>query len=710
VHQASGSSSDLRFDLGLGAASSTELILEDETRIRARVLSGSTWSALADARFLMAELHPPSIGDVLITELHYNPAGSDDYEFLEVMNVSSNLVDLSGARLADGVEFLFPDGYYLAPGGFALVVENAAAFDERHRTSSSPWYHAGLSVAGEWFGQLANEGERVALVASNGVELVAVDYGTGGAWPGRADGDGSSLELRDPAAAVADPAALGAYLARGAHWRSSSLYHGSPGSLDTVPRRLVISEVNAHTDAGVDWVELRNVSPEPLDLTGLYLSDHYDQPLRYPFPEDTEVEPGGFLVLSATDLGFGFSELGSDILLIEASGANVIRFIDTVDFPAVEREEPFGRHTRSDGLVDFTELLSGTPGELNAAPRVGPVVFSEILYKPSGEFAEFVELVNITATNVPLYDPARPTNTWELSDAVQFTFPPGQEIAPGALILVCNTNPAAFRQQHGLDDSVPVYGPWTGALNNAGESIRLRRPGDPEPDGTVPYYRVDRVRYEPVAPWPMEADTGGISLERVELAAYGNDPENWQPSAAGGTPGSLPGNRPPSLQPILDAQHPAGIPFELALTASDPDLPPQPLGFSASGLPDGLDIEPATGRISGTAESPGDFSVTVTVSDQQPSPLTASRQFTLTITEPFHLQWMVSGPGDPPDFSFHAMAGETYEIHYSYELSPPDWQLLERIESAAGGMQSIPAPPNPEAPRCFLRVVWMRVR
>jgi hypothetical protein len=54
------------------------------------------------------------------------------------------------------------------------------------------------------------------------------------------------------------------------------------------------------------------------------------------------------------------------------------------------------------------------------------------------------------------------------------------------------------------------------------------------------------------------------------------------------------------------------------------------------------------------------------------------------------------------------MAGETYEIHYSYELNPPDWQLLERIESAAGGLQSIPAPPNPDAPQCFLRVIWMR--
>ncbi len=82
-------------------------------------------------------------------------------------------------------------------------------------------------------------------------------------------------------------------------------------------------------------------------------------------------------------------------------------------------------------------------------------------------------------------------------------------------------------------------------LDNAGESLRLVRPGPAGSDGAVPVYRVDRVEYEPGAPWPAVPDTGGVSLERVKLEGYGSDPENWVASADAATPGRLQPNRPP---------------------------------------------------------------------------------------------------------------------------------------------------------------------
>jgi hypothetical protein len=39
------------------------------------------------------------------------------------------------------------------------------------------------------------------------------------------------------------------------------------------------------------------------------------------------------------------------------------------------------------------------------------------------DLEEFIELQNITPTNVPLYDPAYPTNVWHLANAVTFNFP-----------------------------------------------------------------------------------------------------------------------------------------------------------------------------------------------------------------------------------------------------------------------------------------------
>ena len=47
-------------------------------------------------------------GQVVSSEIHYNPDGSDDYEFVELWNLGTNVVDLTGARLAGAVDFLFP--------------------------------------------------------------------------------------------------------------------------------------------------------------------------------------------------------------------------------------------------------------------------------------------------------------------------------------------------------------------------------------------------------------------------------------------------------------------------------------------------------------------------------------------------------------------------------------------------------------------------
>jgi hypothetical protein len=779
------------------------LNLTSNTVVKVRLLNDTQWSALGEATFVLAPLRQPTVGELLLTEIHYNPAGVDDYEFVEIYNAGTNLLDLTNVRLAGGVDFLFPNNFRLAPGAFALVVENVPAFESRYRANTSPYYYPGLTVAGAWSGALNNSGETLTLLASNNAPLLSVSYEASGSWPGRAEDKGSSLELRSPAAVVStNLTALNANLARGANWRSSTLYHGSPGRLDTVPRAVVISEVVSHTDVGVDWIELQNVSGATVTLSNHFLSDSYAQPFRYALAANTTITAGGFLIRDASQLGFGFSELGSDILLAEASGTNILRFVDTTDIPAAEREEPFGRYPRSDGVVDFTELRAKSQFATNALPRIGPVVFSEIMYNPTNGNVEYVELVNLTHTNVLLYDSLRPSNRWELSDAVDFLFPSNQVLAPGAVAIVCATNPATFRAQYGVSASVPVYGPWTGALNNAGESLRLRRPGDPETNGVVPYYRVDRVRYEPLSPWPTAADGGGASLERVTLEGYGNDPANWQASATGGTPGVFTGNRqpnlsadgnttvtegesvfisvggsdldepwqsvtltaqnlpagsvfdsetgefswstteangpgvyamkfiatdnglislsrtqtvsitvlesnrPPTLQFIGNLTYPAFSLLTLDLVASDPDLPTQSLTYSAVGLPTGLSINPNTGRISGSAQTQGVYPVSVSVSDNQSPPLGANRNFTLTISEPFRV--VATSTGNPPQFAFPTIAGQTYDIQYSYQLSPPNWQLLQHIASASGGTHIIPVLPNSTNQNAFLRVRWIR--
>jgi hypothetical protein len=103
---------------------------------------------------------------------------------------------------------------------------------------------------------------------------------------------------------------------------------------------------------------------------------------------------------------------------------------------------------------------------------------------------------------------------------------------------------AAFRAQYGLPASVSIYGPYTGKLDNGGESVQLFKPDcSCSPDQSLASsVLVDQLDYADVFPWPIEADGAGSSLQRRRPYQYGNDPVNWK--AAAPTPGraNVPGS------------------------------------------------------------------------------------------------------------------------------------------------------------------------
>jgi hypothetical protein len=160
-----------------------------------------------------------------------------------------------------------------------------------------------------------------------------------------------------------------------------------------------------------------------------------------------------------------------------------------------------------------------------------------------------------------------------------FEFPPGARVPAGGFLVVVSMDPGLFRSRYGVPDAAPVVGPCTGALDNAGETLKLLRPYD-GPGGAGSYLLVDRVRYNDREPWPVAADGGGSSLERLRAAEYGNDPVNWAASLVpGGTPGRANGSAGPGAN-----QRP--------VPAFDVEMQPEPLlvlfDASPSRDPDGL--------------------------------------------------------------------------------------------------------------------------
>jgi hypothetical protein len=171
------------------------IVINQPTLVRARVLSGSTWSALAEATYQTAQ----DLSNAQLTEIMFNHPGTDtingdDLEFIELFNAGSTTLDLGGLSFTDGVEFAFPSGTLLAPGEYCVLVSNPESFAVRY---------PGVNVHGTYTGRLDNGGEMLRLSDSGGAVLFSVRYDDRAPWP--IDADDSGLSLQRSGEAMHDP-------------------------------------------------------------------------------------------------------------------------------------------------------------------------------------------------------------------------------------------------------------------------------------------------------------------------------------------------------------------------------------------------------------------------------------------------------------------------------------------------------------------------
>lgn len=127
---------------------------------------------------------------IVINEIMYDaPSDHGTAEYIELYNRSTEVVDLTGWEITDGVRFDFPDGTSIAPGGYLVVAANQDCLTAAH---------GNIPVVGNWRGSLRDTGELIRIEDANGNLVDEVDYLPEGDWPNLADGDGSSMELRHP--------------------------------------------------------------------------------------------------------------------------------------------------------------------------------------------------------------------------------------------------------------------------------------------------------------------------------------------------------------------------------------------------------------------------------------------------------------------------------------------------------------------------------
>lgn len=162
--------------------------------VKARVLSGSVWSALNEAIFAVG----PVAQSLRVSEVMYHPldTGNPDdpnTEFIELTNIGSQTINLNLVTFTQGIDYVCPD-VELPAGGYCLVVKDLAAFQAK--------YGSQLPVVGQYAGSLDNAGERIELTDAAGQIIQSFEYQD--AWYKNTDGLGLSLTVKNPQATVVD--------------------------------------------------------------------------------------------------------------------------------------------------------------------------------------------------------------------------------------------------------------------------------------------------------------------------------------------------------------------------------------------------------------------------------------------------------------------------------------------------------------------------
>jgi len=316
--------------------------LTQSVKVKARVLSGNSWSALNEAVYAVGHVAE----NLRITEIMYNPLSvegippsdrgqdaRDTEEFIELTNIGPGTINLNMVSFTNGIDFIFPS-MELAAGEYTVVVQDRSVFEAR--------YGGNINIAGQYSGRLNNAGERIELQDAIGRTILNFRYRDG--WRSITDGEGFSLTIINPANSD-----LGSWDVKDS-WRPSAYAGGSPGQYDggilPEPGAVVINEILAHSHAEAsDWIELYNTTGIAIDIGGWFLSDGNDNLFKYEIANGTTIGPNGYLVLyedlnfgNANDPGayepFALSENGERLYLSSAHNGVITGYRSTEDFGA----------------------------------------------------------------------------------------------------------------------------------------------------------------------------------------------------------------------------------------------------------------------------------------------------------------------------------------------------------------------------------------
>ncbi len=303
----------------------------------------------------------PQFLDLLITEIFADPdpmIGLPDAEYLEIQNVSDQLLNLDAVRVKDGGGLSQSIGSIIAPGEILVLAPSGelAEFDDLPVRGVDSWR------------SLANSGERIMLVTDEGDLIFQVDYSQVWHDPDKRDG-GYGLEMKD----TGNPCGLAV------NWGSSiDPSGGTPGSTNSI-------QASVPDNFGPQLLRAFALTADSVRLD-------FDENLS-PFTQGS-IEITRDIAITEMTI---YEDLPSHMFLsvspaLQGSSEYLLTTTDVGDCLG---------NARDDNQAVLVLPVEAIPGD---------VVLSEILFDPRPEGVDFVEVYNTTGLHLTLKD-------WQIANA-----------------------------------------------------------------------------------------------------------------------------------------------------------------------------------------------------------------------------------------------------------------------------------------------------
>lgn len=417
--------------------------------------------------------------DVVINEIMADPTpvvGLPEFEYVELHNPTSVLINLNGFVLKVGTTAKPIGNVQITPGGYLLLSNETA------RPTLEPY--------GSFFGfssfQLANSGAQLSLLSPEGLEISSINYSD--TWYGdskKAEG-GWSLEQKDPTNPCGGAS----------NWSASTnVSGGTPGSRNSIygldDSRPAISQIKLLSSRVVQlWFD-HLMEPSSLTETTHYV-----------------LEPSGYQPVTATGnpADNRFVELSFSQDFEEGTLYKLFFSQDIVNCA--------GRPVSPDYFITFGLPQPAEPLD---------VVINEVLFHPFNGGVDFVELYNRSEKLINLEDlrlcsvrqtiPNPPDTTVKIIATSTLLLQPGEyALLTTSVKGVANFYPDARVDRFVVMPSFPTYSNDTGTVLLASKTGQM----------------IDVMSYTEKMHYPLLNYFDGVSLERISFNRLSNDIKNWQ--------------------------------------------------------------------------------------------------------------------------------------------------------------------------------------